>query len=303
MVQPISGDIGSLLLSFANTQNGIIDQSLVERGSRLGAKSNYVPMIITTDYRVTSGFDVNTASRNRRHLLFWAGPKSVEWNFTQRGSMQQSRTGHIAHFWRDSKRGTFFDNPSINFTFQTGNLMPIRETNSTLFLDPFPPGLLDYYEFFSLLDEQKILSDGRPNYVNIIYHSLLYPTILLRGFFEPETAMTVREEAGKPASIEWNATFRLKESNPVFSESSKLVAAWQDAVNGAKYNNELQQIIAAEEQAQRDLIIAPFHDKIVQEEIAASNAELAAQKAKDERQERNRFVNFVRDNFDGDPET
>lgn len=303
MVDSISGDVADRFLRFAAQQNALIDQRLVARGSRLGAKSNYVPMIITTDYRVKSVSALEATGRNRSHLLFWAGPKSVEWNFTQRGSMQQSRTGHIAHFWRDSKRSTFFDNPSINFTFQTGSLLPIRQTRNDISIDPFPPGLLDYYEFFNLLDEQKILSDGRPNYVNILYHSLLYPTIMLRGFFEPETAMTVREEAGKPASIEWNATFRLKESNPSFNDSAKLVASWRDAVNGTIYNNELQQIIAEEEQAQRDLIIAPAHARSVQDEIVASNAELAAQQAKDERQERNRFVNFVRDNFDGDPET
>lgn len=207
------------LLASSTDRNIELDKDRLYRGTRTA--TGFIPMIITTDYQVSR-------AGSGQHLLFWSGPKNTTWNFNQRGSIQQSRSGHIAHFWRDSKRSTFFDNPSVQFTFQTGNIMPIR-TKGGGTLTTLPPGLVDYYDFFQFMDERKILSSGRPNFVNIVYHSLLYPTILLRGFFEPETTISVTEDASKPASIEWNATFRIKESDPPFYDSSKLMNAWYAA--------------------------------------------------------------------------
>jgi hypothetical protein len=86
--------------------------------------------------------------------------------------------------------------------------------------------LLDYYDFFEMLDEPKILANGRPNFVNIIYHSLLYPVILLRGFFEPATGLTVSEDSRNPAGVTWQGTFRVRETNPPFYDSFKLQRSW-----------------------------------------------------------------------------
>jgi hypothetical protein len=197
-----------------------IESARLARGQRVSRE--FIPMIITTDQQVTLG-------DRGKYILFWSGPQNTTWTFQQRGVTQQTRTGYIAHYWLDNKRTTFFDDPSVSFTFQTGNIMPVREavradgTASLIFL---PPGLLDYYDFFSLLDEPKILSSGRPNFVNIVYHSLLYPTILLRGFFEPESPITVTEDAQKPASVTWAATFRVSQSNPPLHDGSKLRDAW-----------------------------------------------------------------------------
>jgi len=197
-----------------------VESARLARGSRTSRE--FVPMIITTDQQVSLG-------DRGKHILFWSGPQNTTWTFQQRGVTQQTRTGYIAHYWRDDKRTTFFDDPSVSFTFQTGNIMPIREatrqdgTASLIFL---PPGLLDYYDFFSFMDEPKILSSGRPNFINIVYHSLLYPTVLLRGFFEPETPITVNEDASRPGSVTWSATFRVRQSNPPLHDGSKLRDAW-----------------------------------------------------------------------------
>lgn len=193
----------------------------------VGSRPNGVsPMIITTDFRVSTSTGSNSqpSKTTRDHLVFWSSPKNTVWEFNQRGTIQQTRAGHIAHFWRDDKRSTFFDNPSITFTFQTGNIQPL--SIESRLLNILPPGLLDYYEFFSLLDEQKILSDGRPNYVNIVYNSLLYPNILLRGFFDPQFMISVQEDSTKPAQVTWSAKFILKESTPSFNDATKLQAAW-----------------------------------------------------------------------------
>lgn len=205
--------------------NGGISLSL---GSRGRLTPSYVPMIMTTDYQVSRGVE-------GKHILFWSGPANTSWTFAQRGTMQQSRTGTIAHYWRDGRRSTFFDEPSVTFTFQTGNIMPVRvssEPNDLIFL---PPGLVDYYDFFTMIDEEKILSDGRPNLINIVYHSMLYPTVLLRGFFDPSSPLTITESANTPNQVTWEGTFRIKTSDPPLHNSEKLKAAWLDAVrNGTR---------------------------------------------------------------------
>ena len=191
-----------------------LNEARLARG-RAGSKS--VPMIMTTDYQVSQG-------DRGKHILFWSGPQNTTWNFNQRGAIQKTRTGHIAHFWRDDKRSTFFDDPSVVFTFQTGNIMPVRNSNGSLIF--LPPGLLDYYDFFSFMDEPKILQSGRPNFINIVYHSLLYPCILLRGFFEPESTISVTEDSSRPASVTWQATFRVRSSNPPLHNGARLRDAW-----------------------------------------------------------------------------
>lgn len=197
------------------------DNARLYRGSR--SSVGLVPMIMTTDYQIS----LNN-SKDSKYILFWAGSQNTVWSFKQRGAQQQSRTGHIFHYWRDDKRETFFDDPTVTFTFQSGNIMPLRIT-STDSVVALPPGLLDYYDFFYFLDEKKILSDGRPNYINIIYHSLLYPAILLRGFFEPETGFSITESADNPAQFTWSSTFRIRDSNPRFYNAEELKKAWVSA--------------------------------------------------------------------------
>jgi len=198
----------------------------LQAGSRGRLSSRYIPMIMTTDYQVSLGSE-------GKHILFWSGPSNTSWSFVQRGVFQQTRSGTITHYWRDSRRSTFFDEPTVTFGFQTGNIMPIRIVDGSDDVISLPPGLLDYYDFFTMLDEQKILSDGRPNFVNIVYHSLLYPTILLRGFFDPSSSINVDEDVSNPASVNWSGTFRVKTSDPPLYDAYKLKLAWEDSIVNA----------------------------------------------------------------------
>jgi hypothetical protein len=210
--------LGKIIAAQATSERFLdINAARIYRGNKQA--NQYVPMILTTDFQVSRG-------DSGQHLLFWSGPQNTTWSFQQRGVIQQTRTGHIAHYWRDDKRSTFFDDPSVTFTFQTGNIMPLRTLSGTGALTALPPGLLDYYDFFTFLDEPKILSDGRPNFINIVYHSMLYPTILLRGFFEPDSVITVTEDASRPASVSWSATFRIRSSDPPLTSGKQLQSAW-----------------------------------------------------------------------------
>lgn len=260
-----SGSEASETLSALGTIQALVQneeriQSLYERriasfddgfGQGRGPYRVGIPLIMTTESFAAQG----------RFIIFWAGPKSVQWNFPMRAAQQQTRSGTIYHTWRNSSRSTFFDEPQVTFTFQAGNIMPVRLQNRTEggghrlnqlgspFLvsgngagtDPrpaqeviaLPAGLFDFYEFFDLLNEEKILSDGRPNFVFIAYHSLVYPEIFLRGFFNPE-GISFTEDAQNPADLTWTATFKVRSTSPPFYNSSQLLASWRAAfTNGS----------------------------------------------------------------------
>lgn len=279
----------------------------LDRGyTRLNGKTGYTPMVITTEEQQRlfnqaqvgnvedSLNDPGGSSTKReigRHLLFWAGPKTVQWKFQQRGSMQQTRGGHIAHYWKDAARNTFFDNPSIDFTFQTGSLLPLFGSQRDNFdgSRKLPPGLVDYYDFFGILDESKVLATGRPNYVIITYQSLLYPNIVLRGFFEPEVAMTVSEDASRPASITWNATFRLKDSTPKFYNSQDLANSWVTSLGMNHSNERLDAQLEAEETIARDALI--FAE--LQNEADAIAFENGIKEQIEANQRKNKWIDFI----------
>lgn len=185
------------------------------------------PMVITTENLAAQG----------RYLVFWSGPSNTQWSFQMRAAQQQTRSGTIYHTWRNSSRQTFFDEPTVNFTFQAGNIMPVRVREGTPQSNggkrvseavSLPGGLLDFYDFFEILNQPKILSDGRPNFVFIAYRSLVYPEIFLRGFFNPE-GLQFSEDAQNPASVSWTAGFKIRSSEPPFWNTQQLVAAWRSA--------------------------------------------------------------------------
>lgn len=182
------------------------------------------PLIISTENLAFQG----------RYILFWSGPSNTSWSFPTRSSVQQTKSGTITHYWRDAYRQSFFDEPSVSFTFQAGNIMPVRVMDTSqgqsagTVTTSLPFGLMDFYDFFDILNQPKILSDGRPNFVYIAYHSLVYPEIFLRGFFEPD-GISFSEDAGNPASLTWTAKFKIRSTEPPFWSPAQLAAAWQSA--------------------------------------------------------------------------
>lgn len=188
-------------------------------GARDRPNRRSVPLIITTDEFAAEG----------RYILFWAGLGNASWMFKLRGSEQLTPHGTVAHFWRDAIRGTYFDEPVINFKFQTGNLLPIRVDDSGE-LQTLPPGLLDYYDFFDILDSKKSFMDGTPNFVRILYSSLLYPQIILSGFFVADNSFTVTEETTSPASVSWDIEFRVRDTSPRFNSGRALANEWYNNI-------------------------------------------------------------------------
>jgi hypothetical protein len=184
-----------------------------------------MPTILTTEVMAHQG----------RYLMFWAGPESAQWHFRQRGATQETRGGMIQHYYKDSRRNTYFDEPEIQFTFQSGNILPVRMTKgkpgqkmskaeSTVVAIPF--GLLNLYEFIELLDQKKAIADGRTNYVYILYSSNVFPRIILRGFFTPD-GLSFSESGNENAEVKWSATFKVVGSYPKFNSAYSLAETWR----------------------------------------------------------------------------
>lgn len=232
-VPSVLGTAFSAVQSFVRDERRVINEMLRRVpsakgtfGDDRGPYRNGTPLVITTESMAADG----------RYIVFWSGPSNTQWSFPMRGAEQQTRSGTIYHSWRNGSRDSFFDEPSVSFTFQAGNIMPVRirgteavrSDGKVLEAISLPGGLLDFYEFFELLNQPKILSDGRPNFVFIAYHSLVYPEIFLRGFFTPE-GLSFTDDSQNPAGLTWTSTFKVRSTEPPFWDAVQLVSSWRSA--------------------------------------------------------------------------
>jgi hypothetical protein len=193
-------------------------------------------------------------SQQGRYISMWVNPADISWQIGQRSSKQKTKAGSVLHVWRDRERGTFFDEPVLSITFQTGNIWPIRlppptprenpfATSPELQPNPFPspdapnsdwelivpPGLDMFYETLALIDEQKSLSDGRPNSVYIMANTKVFPQITLVGFFEPD-GVSWTESPDDGAMINWTANFEVHATQPHFYDPRALRRAFLSTV-------------------------------------------------------------------------
>jgi|GEM_PF-4236145 len=200
----------------------------------------------------------------QRYLIASVNPSEIGWRLPQRAASQKTRIGEIVHYWRDRFRGTFFDEPQLSITFQSGNIMPMRtkplkrtgtkrqvvrtsqrlrdgtlyeqeEVQNVPLLGPddteetplMPPGLDNFYEFIELIDEQKILPTGETNLVYIIYNSRIFPNLTLAGLFTPDGA-SWSDSANDPNQVNgWTATFTVYDSFPRLNDKAALIKMFE----------------------------------------------------------------------------
>ena len=198
-------------------------------------------------------------SQEGRYISFWANPSEISWTIGQRASKQKTKNGSVLHVWRDRERGTFFDEPILGFTFQSGNIWPIRippaggsgsttspttTASSELQPNPFPaqeattatdwelivpPGLDSFYETLALIDEEKSLDDGRPNSVYIMLNTPEFPQLTLIGFFEPE-GVTWSTSPDTGSVVTWNASFEVHHTQPAINDPAALRRAFLSTI-------------------------------------------------------------------------
>ena len=151
-----------------------VGTSSIDAENRASEKRN--PFIMYTELRKSQS--------QTRKLIFRCNPSGIAYSHPQRGATQDVKNGKVFYFWRQKKAGSLshWDLPAITFSFKSGNIRPMIEEGDQVYL---PEGLDNFYEFMSILDEEKQLKDGSPNFVVIEHHSNIYPSLILRGFFDP----------------------------------------------------------------------------------------------------------------------
>lgn len=153
-------------------------------------------------------------------LALHAGPSEVSWSLPLRASTEDIKSGR-AHYTQARSVGagsatTYFDLPTAQFTFQSGNILPIPpegdESNAQL-----PYGLLDFYYFLELVNQPPLIpsgpNEGAHNYLWVFYSSLQFPNLVLRGYIEPD-GVTWPDSAESPNSFTWSATMAVYDSTP-----------------------------------------------------------------------------------------
>lgn len=177
------------------------------------------------------------AAGGARGIVLHAGPKQAEWSFQRRGSEEEIASGVVryshARLKKSSAGPVFMANPKVTFTFQGGNIMPVYASllrGQGVIVKPvaIAPGLRDWYLFNSLINQPDKMPDGSPNYVWIYYNSHKYPSLLLKGYFQPE-AISITDASEEPFSLEWSAGFTVYESSPELHDGDALISEFNSA--------------------------------------------------------------------------
>jgi hypothetical protein len=182
-------------------------------------KSPHAPFRVTTLARLHSGTP---------WLSFWVNPSESQWRVATRTTIEQIQGGAIHHEWfttgiGSQRSNTKFDQPVVNFAFQSGNI----DARGQYPIDGEDPpendlavGLGNFFDFMDILNETTVLSDGRPNYVLITYRSRIFPHMELKGFFSPDGVQWT-DSADSPNAIQsWGATFIVFASTPALDSTS-----------------------------------------------------------------------------------
>lgn len=189
-----------------------------------------LPTVVTTAAHLLENRD-DTAER--RVINCWANPSGVDWTAPRREAFQKVRAGSIRYSWRRrgrssgtgqkagqdlSKRETYYDELMVRFTFQSGNILSVPQSVND---GNVPPGLDDFYLFLGLLNEKKLLEDGRENWHVVIHNSPVFPTIFLKGWFTPD-GVTWAEAAESGFGLQWQATMEVHQTVPAIHDPSAL---------------------------------------------------------------------------------
>lgn len=163
----------------------------------------------------TPWFITTVAMREQNQgLELYVNPLTISWSLNQRSVLKKTQDGTVLHVWPNSTRRTFFDEPTLGITMQSGNIIPkfVGSSSGATSLER-AQGLSNFYDFMQIVDSPKITADGRPNYVIINYHSNLFPSLILTGWFG--SPFNFSDDAQNPHQISsWAIDFTVIDSSP-----------------------------------------------------------------------------------------
>jgi len=235
-----------------------------------GAASDIVPERYSAHLRSSWIVTCRNWLNNYRYITMFVNPSEVQWSMPRREQMTKTAAGVVRNTWRNRYRNSYYDEPTINITFQSGNIMPSAGLPDSYLTDydllngflenpSPPPGLSNFYEFMDLLD-QPMLHGNTENYHILLYRSRIFPRMRLEGYFIGTSPLTFTDSAATGNSFTWTSTFQIYRSYPALNKFHLLVNEWS---NWAKNNA-------------RNEMLNPSHPSSMSKEaIARANLKLA----------------------------
>lgn len=196
------------------------------------------PWIFSTFADITNQTTVQSLASSNQGLppntiVWYANPKSVDWSISQRGMESKTKSGTVLHIWRDRLRKTDYEDPKIVMTFQSGSIIPgyTNATDSNILAGapdaPLSQGLNNFYQFLQLIDASKI-KNGQANLIHILYNSRIFPSMVISGFFDPQSVIKFTDNADQPFTITgWSSTFTIYRTVPAYNKWSELARQFQ----------------------------------------------------------------------------
>lgn len=169
--------------------------------------------------------------RQGNGIVWYCNPSEASWKVGLRQATTKNAFSTVTHNWPNSVRGTKFDEIRLSLTFQSGNLIPYNRASQVasqsgtsidqVRLEEVPPGLVNFYDFLSIMNAPPLLPNGETNHVIIKYHSNIFPSITLIGQFDPD-GLSFSDNADNPTNINgWSASFIIYDTNPRLAENGQ----------------------------------------------------------------------------------
>ena len=161
-----------------------------------------------------------------RHIALSCNPRDVQFTLPFREDVQETKQAPILHSWTKKERGTRYKEPVLNFTFQTGSVLPVEtKIADQTILDP-SEGLVNLYEILELADQPRTY-EGQDNFVFIVFNSATFPSLTLMGFFEP-SGISFPQSADDPHQTVFSASFIVHDTTPSLNSTSELIREFRN---------------------------------------------------------------------------
>lgn len=203
--------------SLLNTTKLIKQVDADQRGSYIAdrhIRHPRSPIVLSTTHWLARG----------RYIALWINPLSTTWSLGRRETVTKTAAGAVRNTWRNRFRNTYYDEFTVDFTFQTGNIMPSAGVPASAFNDSdllesilrgpaTPPGLQNFYDFISMLDQPLLLGQSENRHI-IVYRSRLFPRLRMSGYWLGTTPLAFTDDGNKGNMATWTATFQCYSTSP-----------------------------------------------------------------------------------------
>ncbi len=248
-----------------NAEN-VAESSLVYPYVERPTRTLRSPMIVTT----------RAWMRKAKYITLWVNPSEFSWTMARRETVTKTAAGAVRNTWRNRFRNTYYDEPMLNITFQTGNIMPYANLKPEIFgkrsvsrnddfnsatgtlntrfkntrtpstssellsvinAPPVPPGLQNFYDFIELIDQPLLLGTGENRHV-LFYRTQVFPRMRIEGYFTPE-GLSFSETVDNANRLTWTSQFQVYDTSPKIWSASDLKLSYSSTARANGFASEM----------------------------------------------------------------